>query len=142
MKDKYFGNSFNEIKRYHRFFMNEKVPYDIGMMEYFHLIAIYGENGVTQDYLSKKLGFDKASSAKAMKKLSSLGFVVREKNPKDKRAYIISITDKGADAIAVINRTFRLWHTSILEGIDEEDYRIFLKVINRIKENAKRLAGK
>lgn len=142
MKEKYFGCNFNEIKRYHRFYMNENIPYDIGMMEYFHLIAICGENGVTQDYLSKKLGFDKASSAKAMKKLSGLGFVNREKNPCDKRAYTISLTEKGEEVIALINDTFQLWTDSILEGIDEKDYEVFLEVMDKIKNNARNLVSK
>lgn len=50
---------------------------------------------LTQDAITKRLGFDKSVIAKTVIKLEEIGFMVRTTNAKDKRTYDIRPTEKA-----------------------------------------------
>lgn len=59
------------------------------------LLALYHKDKVSVDYLSDVTYSSKSSITKSVKHLEEKGLVTRERNPKDNRKIIITVTKKG-----------------------------------------------
>lgn len=76
-------------------FAKELAPYNIGWGHFAILMAVYEEEGRSQDELALSRGFDKTMIAKSMVKLENEGLICRRSDPDDKRVKRLYITDKG-----------------------------------------------
>ena len=63
-----------------------------------------------------------------------LGFVLREKSSQDKRAYLLSLTDKGQDAFKTSRALFSQWDEKILKDISEEDQKHLIRIMNKFPQ--------
>lgn len=60
----------NIINRYHQIIINHELkPYGLGSGQYFFLLNIYENQGISQKELSNLVKTDKATTAKALKRL-------------------------------------------------------------------------
>ncbi len=82
--------------------------YGIGSGQFIFLLALSDKDGVSQDALTEFVRVDKATTGRAVKKLAEEGFIVREKNPEDKRAYQIYLTEKGKRMLPVVREVLSL----------------------------------
>lgn len=114
----------------------ELEKYNIGSGQYFFLFSLYGEDGVSQETLTEKLKVDKATTGRAVQKLLEEGYVERQKDPKDRRAYKIYLTEKGKRMKPIIRRVVHNWVSSLLKDFNEEEKEIMLKLLNKMFENA------
>lgn len=103
-------------------------PYNIGSGQYIFLLALYEHDGINQEELSKELMIDKATTARALYKLEKSGYVLRETDPEDRRAYHVFITDKARELKPIIYRTVRAWSDLLGADLSEEE-KISLGVI-------------
>lgn len=71
----------------------QDTPIRRNQYEFLYLIA--HNEGITQKEISKILFVDKSTTAKAVKSLSSLGYVTKEQIPEDRRSERLYLTEKG-----------------------------------------------
>lgn len=109
--------------------------YNIGIGQYPFLIHLSHSEGVTQEELSCKLFIDKGTTAKAIKKLEEEGYVRREVDEKDKRAYKVYITENGRKIIASIFQILHSWNDILTYDFSEEEKELTLKLLKRMNEN-------
>ncbi len=69
--------------------------YRIRSGQFEFLIVLYHKDGVSQETLAKLLKVSKATSARAIQNLEKEGYVYRERDESDLRAYRVYLTEKG-----------------------------------------------
>ena len=79
------------------------------------------EDGISQEELSERILVDKATTGRAIKKLVEEGYVVRHRDPKDKRSYQIYLTPKANSLKSTIFEILKEWNELLLNGIDEPE---------------------
>ncbi|MGG7179105.1 MarR family winged helix-turn-helix transcriptional regulator [Clostridium paraputrificum] len=132
----YIGKYVSEIYRDgNKFFSKAYAKYNIGAGQYLFLRVLYKEERPTQEYLSNILNIDKATTARALKKLEDEGYIYREKSEDDKRANVIELTQKALNIKEEFFEVHRLWEKKITEYLDDSEKALALKLLKKIATN-------
>lgn len=122
-------------------YVNKRLePYGIGGGQFIYLMALYWKDGSSQEKISDHLKIDKTTTAKALKKLETSGFVIRETDPRDKRTYRIFLTPKARDSMPVIFDIVNQWENKVTKNIPEEESRMLESILNKMVVNAFEIA--
>lgn len=101
-----------------------------------YIMAIYDNQGLSQDDLVKMFAQSKASIAKSVQKLEDEGYITREVNPKNRRKYMLKTTSKANELVPKIRKISKDWENEV--GITDEDYEL-KKRIREIAINGMKL---
>lgn len=84
------------IYRSHLAYMAKKLEaYGVGSGQFEFLLVLYHRDGVSQETLAKSLKVSKATSTRAIQSLEKEGYVYRQRDESDLRAYRVYLTGKG-----------------------------------------------
>ena len=137
LKHKSVGRIISCIHRYTQIHLNNKLEsYKIGIGQLHFLMKLYNNDGINQETLAHCLKIDKATSARAIKKLEKEGFVLRRKDKSDKRAYKIFLTKKAKDLQLKIRKITREWTNALLTDFTENEKKMLFSFLERIAQNA------
>lgn len=110
----------------------------IGSGQYPYLLALYEEDGQSQQSLSDRLLVDKSATVGAINKLEALGYVERRTDASDKRYYRIFLTDLGRqirpELVAIVQEALE----SLLDGLSPEERETTLDLTRRMAANIHR----
>ena len=99
----------------------------------FHLLT--GSNHIRQEQLAARLDIGKAAVSRTVDSLEAKGYLTRVRAPEDKRAHIVSLTDKaffvGPDVLGIYDRLFAM----VRNGIDDEELIHIESVLSRVAGN-------
>ena len=109
---------------------------NIGSGQYVFLMTLYRKGGISQEELSSYLKIDKGTTAKAIRKLEDEGYLVRDIDLRDKRAYRIFLTPKALDVIPTIQGAAKDWENVITSGLSEEESLWVERILHKMAENA------
>ena len=76
--------------------------YRIGSGQYDFLMVLYHKDGISQENLARMLKVSKATSTRAIQNLEKEGYVYRQRDKDDLRAYKVYLTEKGKEMRGVI----------------------------------------
>jgi DNA-binding MarR family transcriptional regulator len=99
-------------------------------------LALYNNNGISQDTLSKLLIIDKGTTAKAIKKLEEEGYVRRDVDPEDRRAYKIYTPEKALELQPYIHDVLDNCNQILSMNFTEEEKELALGLLRKMSENA------
>ena len=71
--------------------------------------------------------------------LEGRGYVVRRTTEKDRRAFLVFITDEGRQKVKTVARRLAVVHDRIVEGIPSNKVDLFIDLIKQMNENLKNL---
>lgn len=94
--------------------------YDLGSGTYPYLLSLYNNEGINQNQISKELDVDKAMSARVIKRLIDIGYVKKEADQADSRAYKLYLTDKGKSIIPEVKAALYHWNDVITKSLSDE----------------------
>lgn len=80
-------------------FAKTLTPFNIDARQYGVLLFIQENPYSSQKEISEKLQIDRTTMVSHVDHLETLGFVKRTKNPNDRRAYSLMITEKGTSVL-------------------------------------------
>ena len=104
--------------------------------EQFMLIdLLWNQGSMTQQQLADQMQKDKNSVTKLVDAIEKKGFVVREQNLKDRRANTLVLTEKALQLRDGAKRKGISILDNILEGISEEELRLFLSTLRKLNLN-------
>ncbi|NRD79457.1 MarR family transcriptional regulator [Bacillus sp. BRMEA1] len=130
MKRKPIGKLISLIYRQNQKMISKKLKaYQIGGGgQHSFLIEIVKQPGINQDQLTTELKFDKATTARAIKKLEEAGYITRKIDEKDRRSFQLFPTAKGLEFYPVLMDILKTSnHSLTLQLTDEEkDQLIYL----------------
>lgn len=136
MEGESFGRYISVIYRHLQILLNYQLKsYGIGSGQYIFISCICENQGISQKELSKLIKIDKATTAKALKKLEDSGYVYRIQDEEDKRYHKLYLTEKGTEFIPKL-RSIQNDLTNMLSvGMEEEEYKETLKYLNVVLNN-------
>ena len=121
----------------------EKVlkPYDL-TLEQFHLLKNMPEDmGLTQRQLGDIANKKPANMTRILDRLEAKGLVVRRDNPEDRRAALVSLTDKGLELVAKVHGGFELFSNRFVAGISEQEQETVKNVLKKMSENLREMTN-
>lgn len=125
------------LYRYGQSHISKQVDsYNIGSGQYVFLLALYKKDGISQEEISDHLKIDKATTAKAIKKLEKEGYIKRNIDSKDKRAYKVFLTKKALNIKPEIHSILRNWADVISGGFSEDEKKLVSELLRRMANNA------
>ncbi len=116
--------------------------FQLGSGTYPYLLVLYAREGINQNQISKELNVDKAMSARTVKQLITLGYIKKEEDPEDSRAYNLYLTDKAKAVIPAVKKMLREWNEIITTGMDDDEKRSMMELLGKVLENAKAVKDK
>lgn len=130
------GKSISIIYRYRQILVNHKLkPYNLGSGQHIFLINIASNEGINQKELTSLVKIDKATTAKALKKLEEHGYIYRQCDDSDRRYNKLFLTEKGHEVMPVINDILNEITDELVKGLDENECRQFKQSLNKILDN-------
>lgn len=135
-QDKSVGKWISILYRQFQIYINRELKeYDINSSEYIYLANIAKNEGVCQKYFSDELMIDQALTTRVMKSLEKKGFITREKNVNDKRAYTIKLTPTGQNIQPLIIEKLNYWTKILSEGMETDEVDRLINQLQLMCEN-------
>lgn len=130
------GKYISAIYRHQQMIIaTELEPFHIGSGQYIFLITIAEREGITQKGLSEALLIDKTTTAKAVSKLESEGYVRRETSTQDGRCNQLYLTEAGKSVMPRIREKLDMVVALSRQGLSDEEYTMFISLLKRILRN-------
>lgn len=131
------GKWVSVINRYcHSYIAKNLKAYNLGCGQHAFLLTLYDNNGISQDMLSELLNIDKGTTAKAVKKLEEEGYITREVDSDDRRAYKLYTTEKALELIPHIIKVLDNCNQALSINFTEEEKDLALRLLRKMSENA------
>ena len=120
------------IYRSHLAYMAKELEdYGIGSGQFDFLMVLYRQDGISQETLAKILKVSKATSARAIQSLEKEGYVYRQRDEKDLRAYKVYLTEKGKEMRGVILEKLISFVDALLSDFTPEEKEILRLLIHK-----------
>ncbi|MDO9547846.1 MAG: MarR family transcriptional regulator [Candidatus Marinimicrobia bacterium] len=100
------------------------------------LMVLFHHDGIHQEEISRKLSIDKATTTRAIHKLIESGYVRRETDPADRRAYFIYLTDKGLALKPELTQLSRDWSAQLSSGFTSEEKEQIFQLLEKMSYNS------
>lgn len=111
--------------------------YELSSGSYPYLLVLNENEGISQNKISKELGFDKAMSARTITKLIKLGYLDRKEDEADSRAYKLYLTEKAKIIIPNVLKEIHKLVGLITKDLSEKEKVITIDSLNKILNNMK-----
>ena len=98
-----------------------------------HLLTQGQEMG--QEQLVEQLDVSKPAVSRTLNSLATKGYVTRQADPDDKRAYRIRLTDKALQIGPAVEQVYNHVYKLAMQGITQDDLAYFMKLFGQISEN-------
>ena len=92
-----------------------------GSGQYLYFSYIAHNEGITQKDLNSILSIDKATTAKAVRKLTELDYIEQRQNETDKRYNNLYLTEKGKEILPEVQNTLRQTRTILQNKMSKEE---------------------
>ncbi|WP_048126582.1 MarR family transcriptional regulator [Methanosarcina sp. WH1] len=130
------GKIISYIYRNQRIFLDRELePYGIGSGQFSFMMSLMVKEGGRQEDLARKYKMDKATAAWAIKKLEDAGYVCRQQDPEDKRAYRVFVTEKGRSMEEKMMEIALKWDSIVLSGFSKEEKQLQAAFLERMGQN-------
>lgn len=95
-REQSLGRAVGIIHRHAMIYMDrELAALGLGRSTFLFMVTLFHDDGMRQEELTRELGINKGTTTRAVSKLEKLGYVRRERDPDDQRAYRVILTDKA-----------------------------------------------
>jgi len=131
-----FGRRLDILNRARRRFMDEKLkPYQLCSPRYWILLYIVHHPGCSQDAVGLYLHFDKSNITRGVRALVDMGLIERRSSEEDRRLNLLTATQDGIAARAIVSGFLQEWNSRLTDGLSEEDKRITMRTLSQMLEN-------
>lgn len=113
--------------------------YDLSSGSCPYLFILENNEGISQNKMSKEIGNDKAMSARTITKLIELGYVYKEQDEQNSRAYNLYLTEKAKEIIPGIRKEIQAMMNVVTEELTEEEMQITLRSLKKIFDSTQSL---
>lgn len=93
------------------------------------------EKDVFQRDIEKEFGIRRSTATNTLKLMEKNGLLKRERVSYDERLKKITLTPKALEIIRSIDKDMKKFNKTVEKGITEEEREIFLRVLDKIKNN-------
>lgn len=134
--DKNVGNFTSLVNKKMVYFLNSQLGvFDITAEQWQVLLTLSKQNRISQKVLSQAVNKDQPTLTRMLDILERKALVERHASKEDRRSFSIYITEKGLDLTDKLTPYIEDIFRKILNGISENDLKIYLDVLTRIDNN-------
>ena len=102
--------------------MREEIePFDLTPPQFGLLAFLWQQDGLTQAELSEKGQIDRTTIGGLVDRLEKLGLVERRQHPRDRRAYMIHLTERGREMEAPLTACAGRSLARFTQGLNEQE---------------------
>ncbi|MBC3886915.1 MarR family transcriptional regulator [Acetobacterium paludosum] len=113
--------------------------YELSSGSYPYLLMLKHQDGINQNKISEKLGYDKAMTTRTVTKLIKLGYLERNKDETDHRANNIYLTEKANVVIENILDEIHQLVQLMTKGMNDEEKINTVKSLQKLLTNMREL---
>ncbi|TQD26989.1 MarR family transcriptional regulator [Methanolobus vulcani] len=114
---------------------NELEAYGLGSGQFPFFMRLLHQDGVSQESLANMLRYDRATITRSLNKLEDQGYVIRKRDPKDKRAYCVYLTEEGQKMGPILMEIGANLNNVLLQGFSDEDKVMFISLVEKAAMN-------
>lgn len=115
---------------------NEKAaPFGLSAAQVPIVILVCKENGISQNDVVEQMALEKSVVAKSIGKLIASGFLTRQTNPKDKRAYDLFPTEKAREIYPTLVQQGQECMNLLTTGLSIREKEQLSKLLDKLLEN-------
>ncbi|MBN1428469.1 MAG: MarR family transcriptional regulator [Anaerolineae bacterium] len=100
------------------------------------------DHDIGQEQLVEQLDISKPAVSRALDSLEGKGYVTRQRDPDDKRAHRVRLTDKAREIGPAVEQVYNHVYMLAMEGISQEEFEYFVNLFGRMSENFAREQAK
>ncbi|EAG0830294.1 winged helix-turn-helix transcriptional regulator [Listeria monocytogenes] len=108
---------------------------DLSIEQFFVLREIATCNGISATKLAASLAVNKSAITPKLKKLEEKSYIRRERNQRDKRAVVLTISEKGNNVYEECEKQLELLVNEWLEILGEKDSEQFFELFQKITKS-------
>lgn len=109
--------------------------YNVTTSQWAVMQLLYQRKILTQAEIAEELNSDRATCGAVLDKLNSKGFVTKQVDEKDRRAYRVSLTDQGMDLVSKLADLAQQCNEVALISFTKEDWEKLQEYLNQIITN-------
>ncbi|CAM3869464.1 MarR family winged helix-turn-helix transcriptional regulator [Tsukamurella ocularis] len=98
------------------------------------VLGLLADGAATVAEVARRRGLRRQSVRETVERLARDGLVVREPNPEDRRAPLVTLTDRGRAALRDVAPARAEWAARRSEHLDGADLTVALRVLRRLRE--------
>jgi DNA-binding MarR family transcriptional regulator len=131
------------INMYHHRFISEGLKdLEVSRVESRYLVKIsFAEGKCLLNDIVEESVYHKSQATRAINKLVEEGYVIKQKNPDDKRGYFVSLTDKGKKVAERVKKVLDGWEDLVNQVITDDDRKYLENLTLRIYKLLKNYYG-
>lgn len=111
-------------------------PYNIKVGEHMFILNVENDKHMNQQQLCDQFAVDKAQATRAITSLVEKGLLKREKNPDDKREYLIALTDEGKIIKKKLLVEMKHWRDTLKGDMSEDELDRITEILTKFRLNA------
>ena len=140
---RHIGHMIGLIERVSRSYADEYLK-ELGLSrgQIPYLMVLYHNEGISQDFLAKGLVMDKSSTARALLKLETAGFIRREQNPQDKRENLVYLTEAGREIHPIVKQLNGQWIEHLSGDLNEVEIVALEAILSKMSTKARDFRNK
>lgn len=101
----------------------------------YSVMAIIHENpGRTQSAIAEAAGLDRSSLVPVLNKFEKLGLIRREPVAGDRRAYAVSLTEKGEQELAALEEKVKSIEARVIDGLGAENHARLIELLKKFHD--------
>jgi len=117
------------------YFDRQLRDYGLGYGSLSFLMTLFRNDGIHQEELSRILNIDKATTARAIGKLITGGYLRREPDIHDRRASFIYLTPKGVSLKPELKRISQQWSEQLTAGFSDGERAQVYRLLDKMSRN-------
>lgn len=130
------GRRIASIYRHQQIVLNQRLnKYGLGSGQFYFLIAVAKQEGLSQKDLTELFHIDKATTAKALRKLEEHDYIRRESNPEDRRCHKLYLTETGRNIIPTLKDVLNEQTDILSMGIPEDELKVVYATLDKMEQN-------
>src|SRR5438105_13448372 len=104
----------------------------LSMKGYAALATLVSDGPISQQRLSQRIGMDPATMVDVIDGLEESGFILRQRNPQDRREYALQTTAEGRALYSRALRAIMKAEQQTVRGLEPEEARQLLELLGRV----------
>lgn len=119
-----------------RYYDREMAHYGLGAGQYYFLLWVQENPGISLMELAEKGNYDKATAARSVAKMERLGFVTCREDAKDRRVHHIHMTPRAGAVLLAMGEARKRLSGILTQGFTTEEAEQAEKMLARLAQNA------
>ncbi|MDX1779686.1 MAG: MarR family winged helix-turn-helix transcriptional regulator [Thalassovita sp.] len=118
----------------------KEAGFDLTPVQFSALAALSANPEIDQATLAGLIGYDRVTMGSVLDRLQNKGLIDRHTSPRDRRAKVLTLTDKGAATLNTATPIVWDLQADILTGLDDDEREQMLRLLRKAVDTGNALS--